>query len=197
MAGTIGRITTALATVHNENSAALANLNFDFTLVRLDAPGEFKALGATISKKRKVDAEEGALHKSARRLGALFGDLLPPTDELFRAYGTRVSEISSMPSINPREGPEADGIFANHIGADTASIWAAVTSGSAAIAVHLLGCMLARIFTGLEAISVWVELVQRQKESIRAKHGKNLYSDEHSAALTAAKQDISRTDLSN
>jgi hypothetical protein len=197
MAGTIGRITTALATVHNENSAALATLNFDFTLVKLEAPVEYSGLGATISRKRKTDAEEGSLHKTARRLGALFGELLPQTDDLFRAYGTRVSEISSIPSINPRESPDKAGIFGSHVGADTTSIWAAVTSGSAAIAVHLLGCMLARTFTSPEAISVWVELVQKQKQRIRNQQESQLYSQEHRAALSAAHQEIPRSDLAN
>jgi len=47
MAGPIGRVTAALATVHNENAVSLANLNFDFTLIKLEAPKEFSALGAT------------------------------------------------------------------------------------------------------------------------------------------------------
>lgn len=144
----LGRVTGALAAVNNENSVSLATANIDFTLLKVEAPAEYNSLGATISRKRKVDAEEGPLHRTARRLGALFEATLPSTDDLFRAYGKRVSEISSMPGVNPRESLDRDGIFASYIGADTASIWAAVTSGSAAIATHLLGCMLARIFTG-------------------------------------------------
>jgi hypothetical protein len=49
MAGTIGRITAALSSIHNENSLSLANLNFDFTLVKLEAPVEYQPLGTTIS----------------------------------------------------------------------------------------------------------------------------------------------------
>ncbi|KAH6688096.1 hypothetical protein BKA61DRAFT_429283, partial [Leptodontidium sp. MPI-SDFR-AT-0119] len=156
MAGSmgIGRVTGSLTALYNENTAALINNSFDFTLVKLEAPAEFHGVGSTISRRRKDDAEDGRLHRTARRLGALFGEILPSTDDLFRAYGTRVSEICTMPSINPREDSSREGIFASHIGADTASIWAAVKSGSAAIAVHLLGCMLARVFTGPEAISV-------------------------------------------
>jgi len=197
MAGAISKITAALGSIHNENSVSLANLNFDFTLVKLEVPGEYNGLGATISRKRKIEAEEGALHKTARRLGALFTGMLPKTDDLFKAYGTRVSEISAMPSINPRDSAEKEGIFASHVGVDTASIWAAVTSGSSAIAAHLLGCMLARMFTGPEAISVWVELVQKQKEKILGKNGQILYSHEHQAELVAAQQEISRSDLAN
>jgi hypothetical protein len=197
MAGTVGRITGALATVHNENSASLANVNFDFTLVKFEAPLEYTALGHTISKKRKIDAEEGILHKTARRLGALFGDILPPSEDLFRAYGTRVSEIASTVAIDPSGTSNKQGVFANHIGVDSTSIWAAVTSGSAAIAAHLLGCMLARIFTGPEAVSVWVELVQKQKERIRRMQGSALYSHEHVSGMVAAQQDISRADLAS
>lgn len=195
MAGTVGRITTAIASVHNENTAALATLNFDFTLVKLEAPAEYNGLGATISRRRKVDAEEGAVHKTARRLGALFGEILPHTDELFRAYGTRVSEISSLTYINPRGTENGGGVFASYIGADATSIWAAVTSGTSAIAIHLLACMLARTFSGPEAVSAWVEIVQRRKEVILDKQQTGLYAYEHQAACSAAQQDISRADL--
>jgi len=101
MAGTIIKISGALAAVHNENNAALANLNLDFTLVKVEASAKYTSLGNTISRKRKKDAEDGILHKTARRLRALFAECLPITDELFRAYGKRVSEIVSMLGINP------------------------------------------------------------------------------------------------
>lgn len=77
MAGTISKISGSLAAVHNENNATLANLNLDFTLVKLEAPAEYTRLGTTISRKRKTDAEEGTLHRTVRRLGALFGECLP------------------------------------------------------------------------------------------------------------------------
>jgi hypothetical protein len=189
-------ITTAVVAAKNENVLALANLNFDFSLVKLEAPIEFRGLGNTIAKRRKIDAEEGALHKTARRLGALFKDMLPHTDDLFRAYGTRTSEISSSPSINP-QASERSAIFATHIGADTTSIWAAATSGSAAIAVHLLACMLARMFSGPEAVSLWVELVQKQKACISSNQDKALFSAEQIPAIVAAYQDISRSDLAS
>lgn len=184
-----------MATLYNENSAALINGNFDFSLVKVEVPPEFNALGSTISHNRRVDAEEGILHKTARRLGALFGDVLPGCKDLCRAYGKRVSEISSMPNINPQKGSERETIFSSHLGADTTSIWAAATSGTSAIAVHLLACMLARIFTGPEAISVWVELVQKQKERIRSQQDDVLYAHENQALVLAAQQDIQRSDL--
>ncbi|PQE26776.1 hypothetical protein CJF31_00003488 [Rutstroemia sp. NJR-2017a BVV2] len=197
MASSIGRITGALGTIHNENTASLATLNFDFTLVKLEAPAEYTGLGQAISKTRKINAEEGNLHKTARRLGALFKDLLPETEDLFKAYGTRVSEIASMSSINPTDTSYGSGIFGSYYGADSTSIWAAVTSGSAAIAAHLLGCMLARTFSGPEAVAIWVELVQKQKEHIRSKQERVLYSHEHTPGMVAAQQDISRDDLSS
>jgi hypothetical protein len=192
MAGTIGRVTAALTSVHNENAVSLANLNFDFTLVKLEAPKEFHGLGATISQRRKADAESGTLHKTARKLGALFEKVIPHTPALYRVYGTRVSEISKDPTVNPQK---KEGIFASQIGADSASIWAAVTSGSSAIAVHLLGCMLARMFTDTEATSLWVELVSKRKEQIRTIRDEAIYSEEHFAVMSASQQEISRSEL--
>jgi len=53
-------------------------------------------------------------------------------------------------------------MFANHIGANSTSLWAAVTSGNGTIGFHLLACVLARIWTGLQAISNWDELVAKE-----------------------------------
>jgi hypothetical protein len=55
--------------------------------------------------------------------------------------------------------------------------------------------MLARIFTGPEAISVWVELVQKQKERIQGQQDDMLYAHENRAVLLAAQQEILRSDL--
>jgi len=55
--------------------------------------------------------------------------------------------------------------------------------------------MLARMFSGPEAISVWVELVQKQKEKITRGRENHLYSAEHLPAALAAEQEISRSDL--
>jgi hypothetical protein len=90
------------ATVHNENSLFLANINFDFALVKLSPPKEYDGLGASISGRRKSDAEDGELHRTARRLGALFDIILPTTQALFRAYGQRVSEISKSELFAPQ-----------------------------------------------------------------------------------------------
>jgi hypothetical protein len=222
MVGGIGKMTAVLAAVHNENTLALANLNFDFSLVKLEAPIEFTSLGQTISKKRKMEAEEGTLHKTARGLAALFGSMLPDTEDLFRTYGTRVTEISSMPAINPREGTEREGIFASHVGVDTASIicghsidslspsyvevasccrsfslpsflvvieesnykafqCAAVASGSAAIAVHLLACMLAGCS----------QVLKPYQYGLKSSRNKTIYSIENKHTLVFTRASIS------
>jgi hypothetical protein len=68
----IGRITTSLVSGTNETTLALLNLNVDFSLVKFEAPQEFSALGVSLSRRRKQMAEEGPVHRTARRLGALF-----------------------------------------------------------------------------------------------------------------------------
>lgn len=165
-------------------------------MIKLDAPQEYSGLGSLISQKRKTDAEDGRLHQTARKLGALFDAVVPRATALFKAYGIRATEISSIPSVNPKPSSR-DGVFANHIGADVSSIWAAVTSGGTAIAVHLLACMLARIFSGPEATSIWVELVLKRKAEIVEASQDAMYPSDHHVELLAAKQDISRADLAS
>lgn len=199
MSGIVGRINAALATLHNENSLSLANLNLDFTLIKLEAPKEFHGLGATISHKRKANAEDGALHKTARKLGLLFDKALPKTPLLIKAYGTRVSEIAKLPNVNPQASVVRDGIFEGEVGADAASIWAAVTSGAGAVAVHLLACMLARIFTDIEATSVWVEFVETRRLRILEEERDDVYrgGGDLGIAMVAAQQEFSRAELAN
>ncbi|OJJ45239.1 hypothetical protein ASPZODRAFT_557669 [Penicilliopsis zonata CBS 506.65] len=145
-----------------EQTLALANVNFDFTLIKIDAPKEFTDVGLQLSSQRRHEAEMGSAHVLARKLGALFRDVIPATPELIKAYGKRASEISKT---CPRESA-AQGIFANAAGADATSMWAAATSGRHAIACHLLACLLARMWDGPEATSHWVELVSRRKREI-------------------------------
>ena len=38
MNNTISRVTAAMTAIYNENSVSLANLNVDFTLIKLEAP---------------------------------------------------------------------------------------------------------------------------------------------------------------
>ncbi|KAM3075799.1 hypothetical protein ACMFMG_007926 [Clarireedia jacksonii] len=84
--------------------------------------------------------------------------------------------------------------FAAYSGIDATSIWAAATSSKAALPVHLLSCMLARIFEASEATSIWIELVKERREDIAAKlaGGESL---PFSLAAAACQQEISRSQL--
>jgi len=156
-----------LITGQQQTNLALATINFDFSLVKVDAPGEFKPLGQQLAHTRRKAAESGSPHVTARKLGALFQHALPATPNLVRAYGTRTSEIAASKAIE-RESSMRYGIFSEHAGVDATNIWAAATSGPEAIAVHLLACLLARIWTGPEAASIWVDLVSQRKVELAA-----------------------------
>lgn len=193
----LGKIKNSLLSATNENTIALANLNFDFALINFKAPVEFEPLGEALSVQRRNDAEEGDIHKTARRLGALFQSIIPATPRLIKAYGHRVSEIISLPGINPK-GSKKDGPFEAFVGVDGTSIWAAATSdradssAHAPLAVHLLACMLARAWDAQEATAIWVELViGRQKEIEEIFKADQIASP----AIIAACQKISRKQL--
>lgn len=185
MAG-IGKFVLGLAS--GEASFSLANVNFDFSIVRMDPPAEYIGLGNHLSRKRKRAAEEGSLHTTARKLGALFIDDLPSVPHLTKAYGLRVSEIAADPKLNPA-GSSLDGALEGFIGADGTSIWAAATSGPGALQVHLLACMLARIWSGPEAVSIWSELVAARKKVLQHKLQEGAM---HINTITAAQIDVPR-----
>ncbi|PKY00123.1 hypothetical protein P168DRAFT_285633 [Aspergillus campestris IBT 28561] len=92
---TFGRITNALVSEVNENNISLATLNFDFSLLKFDAPKEFQPLGSALSGRRRREAEEGLHYRTARRLGVLFEDLIPSTPKLIEAFGKRVFLLTS------------------------------------------------------------------------------------------------------
>jgi hypothetical protein len=156
-----GKFCAALGKVQNENTLALNNLNFDFALCKFDAPKEFHGLGTSLSDQHRAAAESGTPHRIARKLGALFEQLVPLTPELISAYGQRVSEISQIRAVNPK-GRDKDGPFADQVGIDGTAIWAAATSGPSAIPVLMLACMLARMWKGPEAISLWAEIIAQR-----------------------------------
>lgn len=114
--------------------------------------------------------------------------MIPLTPDLIRAYGLRCSEIASSQTFNPA-GTQRHGLFANQVGADGTTIWAAATSSTSAIAVHLLACMLARMWDSPKAISIWSELIAIRRQALQ-NSGKPL--DHH-----ASKIDIPRKDLAN
>lgn len=141
----LGKIQNSILSATNENSLALINFNFDFSLRKVVAPHEYTAIGTALSSQRRKDAEDGPSHKTARKLGCLFESLVPSTPKLISAYGLRASEIIHAPGINPK-GTSADGPFKDFVGADCTSIWAAATSGTAAIGIHLLAVSKSKIF---------------------------------------------------
>lgn len=188
----LSKLAPTLFSAANENSLSLANVKFDFTLVKVEAPAEFSPLGLVLSQKRKVEAEDGSPHRTARRLGALFEQVIPSTPKLISAYGQRVSEIISNPGINP-SGLSSHGPFQAYVGADATAMWAAATSGVSAIAMYLLACFLARSWDAKEAVSIWVELVADRKREIGEAYLGNSIIPESS--LYSARQEISRQEL--
>lgn len=188
----ISRLTASLASVSNELTVAAAALNFDFSLIKIDPPEEFKLVGGTLSANRRLNAEGGRAHITARKLGALFRGIIPPIPNLSKAYGCRASEISSNPAANP-QASSRDGVFAAQVGADATALWAAATSGSAAIAVNLLACLLARVWTGPEATSLWTEIVERRRQEIAGAYERNEEID--LPTLSIARQEFNRAQL--
>jgi hypothetical protein len=101
--------------------------------------------------------------------------------------------MSKRPDVNPR-GTAAQGIFADHVGADGTSIWAAATSGKEAVTMHLLACMLARIWRREEAVSIWSELAQERKMHLQATVGSSDASFKMSD-LAASRIELTRSQL--
>ncbi|KAH8704469.1 hypothetical protein GQ44DRAFT_819774 [Phaeosphaeriaceae sp. PMI808] len=188
----IGRLQASLAAATNEVTVAAANLNFNFTLVKCEAPKEYQALGKALSTKRKDNAEFGSSHIVARQLGALFEDVCPATPRLLEAYGKRASEIAE--ASKKTSDPFLNTLFGDFTGIDGTSIWAAATSSKAALHVHLLACLLARMWTAPEAISIWVELVSERRKDIACKVDKG-EPVKFSLAAAAAGAEISRSQL--
>ena len=160
-----GRVQGALAAVTQEMTMAFASHNFDLTLVKIEAPAEYQEFGRALSTRRRSAAEQGSTHVTAQKLGALFKEMLPSTPSLLKAYGHRASEIAQSSAVNPRTGNNY-GPFTEHIGVDGTSIWAAATSGTAAVAIHSLACMLARIWSAAEAVAIWEQIVKSRKEEL-------------------------------
>ena len=188
----IGKVVGSLLNVSQETTLALANLSCDFSIVKIEAPVEYAGLGSTLSKKRIAEAEDGNIHTTARRLGSLLGQGLPNVSLLISAYGRRVTEIAAQGSVNPR-GTHLDGPFADHVGADGTTIWAAATSGTEAIAVHLLACILARIWSQSEAVSIWTELVDQKKQQLQESLAKA--SSIHTSTIFRSRLQLSRNQL--
>ncbi|KAK8023567.1 hypothetical protein PG993_011633 [Apiospora rasikravindrae] len=190
----IGKVTASIASATQETTIALANANFDMSLIRIEAPAEYKPLGMALSKSKRNVAEDGPAHVTARRLGSLFQSMLPETPNLIKAYGIRASEIAQSPVVNPK-GTDAHGPFKDYVGVDGTSIWAAATSGSAAIAAHLLACFIATYWPADEATAIWVELVAERKRRLQAKAAPAEYFDLSDTLST--KLELDQTHLAN
>ncbi|KAI0835413.1 hypothetical protein F5Y06DRAFT_306197 [Hypoxylon sp. FL0890] len=154
----IGNFNAAAASLRTEATNALVNINLELNLFtkRVEPPQEYVGVGQHLAPTRRHEAQEGARHTIARKLGLLFKDnrMLPSTPELIKAYGLRASEIARSSAANPR-GNVSHGAFAGMIGADATTLWAAATSGRSALQCHLLACLLARIWEPAEATSIW------------------------------------------
>ncbi|KAK8091902.1 hypothetical protein PG997_002263 [Apiospora hydei] len=184
----IGRFQAGLAQATQELTMAAANFNFDFTLMKFEAPAEYKSIVR--------EAETGPIHVTARKLGALFEGACPETPNLIKAYGQRASEISKEVS---ESDPGGSGHFGNWIrsefgGIDATSIWAAATSSKAALPVHLLACIIARMWTDSEATSLWAEIVIERKKEILSAFEEG--AEVPFALASAAQQEITREHLS-
>jgi hypothetical protein len=187
----LGAFQVALTSAQQTTNLAAANLNFDFALVKVAAPIEYQALGQSLSIRRKYEAEDGPLHTIARKLGALFAREAPNVPNLISAYGKRASEISQNPKANPTTS-KAYSVFADHVGADGTSLWAAATSGRSTITIHLLACMLARVWNPTEAVSLWTELVAAKKAQLQER----VDNDEFQLSdATSARIEITRDQL--
>jgi hypothetical protein len=156
----------------------------------LDAPESFRAIGKALSFNRRNAAESGLTHVTARKLGALFEDIIPDTPKLVDSYGVRASEIAEASMAqNP---VHSNTMFTDQIGIEATSIWAAATSGKGAIAVHLLACMLARIWSGAEATSIWAEMIDKRKKELLEVDSSD---PRHFSAYLAAQVTLSRDRL--
>ncbi|KAI0149263.1 hypothetical protein BJ166DRAFT_470165 [Pestalotiopsis sp. NC0098] len=190
---TFGKLQAALASATNEVTVAAANINFDFTLVKYEAPAEYQPLARHLSLSRKQNAESGSLHITARRLGALFEGSCPHIPDLLRAYGTRASGISNIASANTQSSA-SNWVFSEYTGIDVTSLWAAATSSKAALPVHLLACMLARMWNASEATSIWSEIVAERRRDITARLNQG-DSVPFSSTAAALQQEITRDQL--
>jgi hypothetical protein len=189
----LSKLTGSFFSATNETTLALSNLKFDFSLIKVEAPVEFNPLGLALSRDRKTEAEDGKQHQIARRLGALFEQIIPSTPKLISAYGKRVSEIINIPSVNPKGSPDKHGPFESFVGADATAMWASATSGTAAISVYLLACLLAEAWESEKAISIWVELIDERKKRILKAFEEN--GQVSAADLFSTRQEVTRDEI--
>lgn len=163
----LGKLQAALASATNEVTIAAANINFDFAIFKYDAPAEYQPLSNALTTQRRQNAEFGEIHVTARRLATLFEGVCPSTPNLLKAYGTRASQICESQNGNKSDS----GLFGKYLGVDATSIWAAATSSQSgnAVHVHLLACLLARVWSPSEAVAIWDQIITARREEIAHK----------------------------
>ena len=98
----IPQVSASLMSATNQNTVGLANFNVDFSIVKITPSEEYAGLGISLSQRRRENAEEGPLHRIARKLGLLFEQIVPPIPDLIKAYGIRASEIASVKDTIPK-----------------------------------------------------------------------------------------------
>lgn len=191
---TLGKIQAALASANNEITLTAANFNLDFTLVKFEAPPEFHPVSTILTSSRRKEAEAGPTHVIARRLAALFDGVSIATPGLVKAYGTRVSEISLDASKTSADCRSS--IFSEYLGIDATSIWAAATSSETggSVQVHLLACLIARMWNPPEAVSIWDEIVACRRKEIAEKLDKGVQLPV-ATLFAATQQEIPREGL--
>ncbi|KAL3478352.1 hypothetical protein BJX99DRAFT_269344 [Aspergillus californicus] len=167
----IQRIAANAVQITPEINLALFNANLDFSLCKYDAPAELVPVGERLSKQRRESAEDGSFHILARRLRSLFEGVFPSVPSLLKAYGTRASDIvRELDKAGHPSGSIVNGIFGPHLGVDSTSIWAGATSGGSGLLMHLLACMLARIWSPQEATAIWAELIDQRRRLVKAQN---------------------------
>ncbi|KAI0816715.1 hypothetical protein GGR55DRAFT_674908 [Xylaria sp. FL0064] len=192
-----GRLQASLAQATQDFTVAAANFNFDFTLVKVEAPPEYRDIATVLSPSRVHEAETGPLHTTARKLGALFEGVCPKTPNIIKAYGLRASEISREVAEaefqKTKQSQDENWIRMEYGGIDATSIWAAATSSKAALPVHLLACIIARMWLPAEATSLWSEVIaERKREILAGIEQGDLF---HPGIFTAVQQEITREQL--
>jgi hypothetical protein len=93
----LGKLITAAVSRNTEVQASHASFNFDFSLLKVEAPAQYAGVSSSLTSLRRRDAEDGSSHITARKLAALFAAQIPATTSLFKAYRYRATEISSSP----------------------------------------------------------------------------------------------------
>lgn len=192
-----GNFNAALSSFRAEATNALVNVNLEINFSKfVKPPPEYDAIGQNLARSRRDEAQNGARHILARKLGLLSKNhaALPPTPNLIKAYGERASEIARSSTANPR-GQPSHGPFSEIIGADATTLWAAATSGRRSLQCHLWACFLARMWESTEATSIWVEIISRRRKELREQLEADGELDNE--VLLAATSDYVRSDIHN